>query len=189
MDWLAEASTSRWKLSGETHTRELIFWLSYTLEACVSSWGVSVSSLCDPRWWMRTGFLGKIFSHRDHVYSFPPVCLLVGTDAGAVVEAFPTVHTGVGPLLGVDSPVSAELGAAVESLPKDSALIRLLPGVGPLVDNEAGALVEAFPTLPTVVESLPRVHPYVGSEVGMLTEAIPTFTALVRLLSCVDDAE
>lgn len=159
MDWLAEASTSRWKLSGETHTRELIFWLSYTLAACVPSWGVSVSSLCAPRWWMRTGFLGKLFSHQEHVYGFPPVCLLVGTDVGAVVEAFPTVRTGVRALRSVDSPVSAELGAVVESLPTDSALIRLLPGVGPLVDNEAGALVEAFPTLPTAVGSLPHVRP------------------------------
>lgn len=85
---------------------------------------------------MRTGFLGKLFSHPEHVEGFSPACLLLGTGTGADLEAFPTLCTWVGALPCVASPVSTELGAVVESLPTGGALVRLLPSVGP------GALVE-----------------------------------------------
>lgn len=123
------------------------------------------------------------------MWLFPSVGFLEGTEAGTVLEAFPTLGTLVQVLHNVDLPMSAKR-EFVETLPTDSILIRLLPSVGPLVDNEARALVEAFPTFPTLVWSLPYVSPQMGSRVGVFIEAFLIFTVLVMLLSCVNfDAE
>lgn len=96
------------------------------------------------------------------MWLFPSVGFLVGTEARAVLEAFPTLGMLVQALHNVDLAMRAKW-EFVDSPPTDSALIRLLPSVGSLVDNEAGALVEAFPTFPTLVWSLPCVSPQVGS--------------------------
>lgn len=115
------------------------------------------------------------------MWLFPSVGFLVGTEAGAILKAFPTLGTMVQALHKVDLPVIAKW-ELVDSLPTDSALIRLLSSVGPLVDNDAGALVEAFPTFHTLVWSFPCVSPQVGSEVGVFIEAFPIFTVFVSLL-------
>lgn len=71
-------------------------WFSYMLITCVPFGGVCVSSLCAPMG-DEDRVLGDAFlTLRALVGLFPSVCLLLGMDAGAVVEAFPTCAEGWG---------------------------------------------------------------------------------------------
>lgn len=63
------------------------------------------------------------------------------------------------------SPVGTEVGAIIEVFATLHALVRFLPRMDPLVNYKTGALVKAFPTLSALIRLLSRMNPLVSNEV------------------------